>query len=137
MCGSVVMPAPPEPPPAYDQSCGRIRSSYGPSIFLMNAAATLCWPALTRIGSVRSGVWPRPSAPAMLINWYCTSATRSPSTEMSMSSKRVFSPELNVISNWYSPSAGNTWLMTMPPRVPNGAPSTRSHGCCDMYVGLV
>src|ERR1041384_2146690 len=42
---SVVMPGPPEPPPAYDQSCGRIRSSYGPSIFLTNAAATDRWPA--------------------------------------------------------------------------------------------
>ena len=26
-CGSVVIPGPPEPPPANDQSCGRIRSS--------------------------------------------------------------------------------------------------------------
>ena len=56
------MPPPPEPPPAFDHSCGLIRSSYGPSVRLMNAAATLCWPALTRIGSVKSGVAPLPSA---------------------------------------------------------------------------
>ena len=54
-CGSVVMPAPPEPPPANDQSCGRIRSSYGPSSCATNAAATLCWPALDedRLGAHR------------------------------------------------------------------------------------
>src|SRR6185503_15391945 len=36
--GSVVMPAPPDPPPANDQSCGRMRSSYGPSVRRTNAA---------------------------------------------------------------------------------------------------
>jgi hypothetical protein len=61
--GSVVMPVPPEPPPANDQSCGRMRSSYGPSDLRTNAAETTCCPALTLIGSVGIGMPPRPSAP--------------------------------------------------------------------------
>ena len=91
-CGSVVMPGPPDPPPANDQSCGRIRSSYGPSILRTNAAATWCWPALTRIGSVRIGTAPRPSAPPAGRSRTRCSATRSPSIEMSMSSSRALSP---------------------------------------------
>ena len=61
-CGSVVIALPPEPPPANDQSCGRIRSSYGPSNRRTNAADTTCWPALIGIGSVYIEIAPRPSA---------------------------------------------------------------------------
>ena len=74
----------------------------------MNAAATLCWPALTRIGSVKSGVAPLPSAAICGPFSYCSSATRWPSIEMSTSSKRELSPLVNVTSNAYWPSAGKT-----------------------------
>ena len=46
---------------------------------------------------------------------------------------REFAPEVNTSEKVYSPSAGNVCSTTIPPRVPNGAPSTWSHGCCDTY----
>src|SRR5437764_5457809 len=58
-CGGAVVPALAVPFEASDQSCGRIRSSYGPSDRRTNAPETFCWPALTRIGSVRN--WSTPS----------------------------------------------------------------------------
>ena len=73
-----------------------------------NAADTLCWPALTKIGSVRCGVAPRPSAPSAGSFSYSSSATRWPSIEMSTSRSACCRRELNITSNWYSPSAGNT-----------------------------
>ena len=36
-------------------------------------------------------------------------------------------PDMKPIENVYSPSAGNVCSVLIPPRVPNGAPSTRSH----------
>ena len=107
-CGSVVMPGPPEPPPANDQSCGRIRSSYGPSCRRTKVAATLCCPAFTSTGSVRIGTAPRPSAPPAGPVSYSISATRSPLIERSMSSKREPDPETRSTSKTYSASAGNT-----------------------------
>ena len=117
------MPGPPEPPPANDQSCGRIKSSYGPSVLRTNAAATLCCPARTTIGSVRTPRPPRPSAPPAGPVSYTSSATRSPSIEMSTSSNFENEPDTSCTSNTYSASAGNTWSTTMPPRVPKGVPS--------------
>src|SRR4026209_960477 len=61
MCGSVVMPEPPEPPPANDQSCGRIRSSYGPSNRRTHVAASVCYPALIDTGLGRSRAPPPPA----------------------------------------------------------------------------
>src|SRR3954469_7893541 len=51
--GGSVVPALPVPFDARDQSCGLIRSSYGPSVRRTNAAVTRCWPALTLTGAVR------------------------------------------------------------------------------------
>src|SRR5688500_5891272 len=53
MCGGAVVPALLLPLAARDQSCGRIRSSYGPSFRRTKATDTRCCPALTRTGSVR------------------------------------------------------------------------------------
>ena len=126
------MPPPPDPPPAIDQSWGRIRSSYGPSNPRMKAAETLRWPARTKIRPVLIGAAPRPSAPAPVRAW-CNRATLSPSIEMSMSSKRELAPEEKPSSKTYSPSAGKTCSTTTPPRVPYGVPSTRSQGCWEVY----
>ena len=54
-----------------------------------------------------------------------------------MSWKRSPHPDMNVISKLYSPSAGKEWRTLMPPRVPNGAPSTRSHSCWETVGGFV
>ena len=35
----------------------------------------------------------------------------------------MLSPKIGVTVSEYSPSDGNTWLTSMPPRVPNGSPS--------------
>ena len=43
---------------------------------------------------------------------------------MSTSSMREFAPEVKTSEKVYSPSAGKVWSTTIPPRVPNGAPST-------------
>src|SRR5919107_1597003 len=53
MCGGIVVPELAVPPDASDQSCGLIRSSYGPSPRLTNATDTRCGPAVIRSGSVR------------------------------------------------------------------------------------
>ena len=44
---------------------------------------------------------------------------------------------MNASENVYFPSAGKSWRTLMPPRVPNGAPSTRSHSCCETEGGFV
>ena len=64
-------------------------------------------------------------------------ATPSPSTEMSRSSKPVPCPNRVSTVRTYSPSAGKSWVTTIPPRVPNGVPSMWSHACCDTSIGLV
>ena len=81
------------------------------------AAATWRWPARTKIGSVRIGTVERPpcSRPR--------SATPSPPMEMSTSWKPVPWPKSVWISISYSPSTGKSWVTTIPPRVPYGAPS--------------
>ena len=76
MCGSVVMPAA-GAAAAYDHRAARSGPRTARRSCATNAAATLCWPAFTRIGSVRSGVWPRPSAPAMLISSRTRAAPRA------------------------------------------------------------
>ena len=53
MCGGIVVPELAVPPDASDQSCGLMRSSYGPSPRLTNATETRCGPAVTWSGSVR------------------------------------------------------------------------------------
>ena len=53
MCGGIVVPTLAAPFDASDQSCGLIRSSYGPSACLTNATETVCGPAVMLIGSVR------------------------------------------------------------------------------------
>ena len=95
-CGSVVMPGPPDPPPANDQSCGRIRSSYGPSSLRTNAAATRCWPARTRIGSVRIGARAAAVGAAGRAGLVLEQRDALAVDRESMSSKRALSPELSV-----------------------------------------
>ena len=52
--GGSVVPAAPVPPEARDQSCGRMRSSYGPSVRRTNATDTVRWPAFTLMGALRT-----------------------------------------------------------------------------------
>ena len=96
-----------------------------------NAAATWRWPARTKMGSVWSGT---PRSPLCGIGM---TATPSPSMERSRSSKPVPCPNRVSTVKTYSPSAGKSWVMTIPPRVPNGVPSMWSQACCDTSIGLV
>src|SRR6476646_2162683 len=52
IAGGVVVPALAVPFEALDQSVGRMRSSYGPSLRRTNATDTVFWPAFTKTGSL-------------------------------------------------------------------------------------
>ena len=53
-----------------------------------------------------------------------------------MSWSRSPHPDMKLIEKTYSPSAGKECGTLTPPRVPKGAPSTRSHSCCDTEGAL-
>ncbi len=71
-----------------------------------------------------------------------STATRSPSIDTSISSPRTVLPnnwpvgiECSCMRKTYSPSAGKVCITEMPPRVPNGAPSTCR--ICDAVRGTL
>ena len=106
----------------------------------MKAAETRCGPALIAIGGVcRFMPFGSDSLMRGLIS---ISATRWPLTETSICSPRTVLPyswpvgiECSIIRKVYSPSAGKLCTTEMPPRVPNGAPSTCAS--CDAMRGIL
>src|SRR5262245_41611118 len=106
----------------------------------MNAAETRCGPALTRTVSV---VIVTPFGSEAVMNRSMSStATRSPSIEISIFSPRALPPANAPVVSWkkntlntYAASAGKVCITDVPPRVPKGAPSTCS--VCDDVRGTV
>ena len=104
----------------------------------MNVAAIRRAPARTWIGGVDT-IRPSGSDSEIQRSTF-SSAARSPSIATSIWMSRTVRPKSNPAgspwrSSWnlYLPSAGKLCVTTVPPRVPNGAPSTRSF--CDCVRG--
>ena len=118
-------------------SIGAIRSLTGPSNFCRKAAVTRCAPAGTWIAG---DFTLRLVVPSYIFGSMASSARRSPSIEISICSSVDGAPNRNPQAlpwrstrNTYSPSAGKVCTTDRPPRVPNGAPSTRCS--CDAVFG--
>ena len=94
MCGSAVMPYPRSPisVSTIDHSCGASTSSTGPSNCRTNTAETRRGPARTKIGSSTSRYTPLGSE--VRSHWsIASSATGSPSMEISICSLRMVEPD--------------------------------------------
>ena len=81
-----------------------------------NAAATRCWPAATRIGSVAdesraAAVRDRRRGPRLVVEQRDPLAV---DRDVDVLEAARCCPEFNATSKTYSPSAGKTWLTTMP-----------------------